>query len=141
MEFLCTLSQKNVNISAQGVRILDSKPVLKTSFNSTNNFRTRKWDLTTEYLSKEALKLTDVEKTQTFEKFCEGKKQIEFQWNLFGTPGTIPELSPILVFFDNFVRLEMASREPCATTEFTINRSYLHFDNFHLKKLANLQIT
>jgi hypothetical protein len=31
---------------------------------------------------------------------------------MFGTPGTIPEPSPILVFFNNFVRPKMASREP-----------------------------
>jgi hypothetical protein len=33
MEFLCTLFQKNANISAQGVRILDLKAVLETSLN------------------------------------------------------------------------------------------------------------
>jgi hypothetical protein len=34
-------------------------------------------------------------------------------WNLFGTPGTIPHPSPSLVFFDNFFRPKIASREPC----------------------------
>ncbi len=62
MEFLCTLSQKNSNSYAQGIRILDSKPVLETSLNFTKNFWTRKWDLTTKYLSKKALKLTYAEK-------------------------------------------------------------------------------
>jgi hypothetical protein len=32
---------------------------------------------------------------------------------LFGTPGTIPHPSPVLVFVDNFVRPKIASREPC----------------------------
>jgi hypothetical protein len=41
------------------------------------------------------------------------KKQTGFHWTLFGTPGAIPEPSPILVFFDNFVRHQIASREPC----------------------------
>jgi hypothetical protein len=31
---------------------------------------------------------------------------------LFGTPGTIPHPSPVLVFVDNFVRPKIASREP-----------------------------
>jgi hypothetical protein len=42
MEFLRTLFQKNANISAQGVRILDLKPVLETLVNPTKNLRTRK---------------------------------------------------------------------------------------------------
>jgi hypothetical protein len=32
---------------------------------------------------------------------------------LFGTPGTIPEPSPVLVFVDNFFRPKIDSREPC----------------------------
>jgi hypothetical protein len=48
-----------------------------------------------------------------FWKFCGGKKQIGFDWNLFGTPGTIPHPSPVLVFVDNLVRPKIASREPC----------------------------
>jgi hypothetical protein len=32
MEFLCTLSQKNANISAKGLRILDLRAVWETSF-------------------------------------------------------------------------------------------------------------
>jgi hypothetical protein len=32
---------------------------------------------------------------------------------LFGTPGTIPHPSPVLVFVDNLVRPKIASREPC----------------------------
>jgi hypothetical protein len=52
MEFLRTFSQKNANISAQGVRILDLKPVLETLINSTKNLKTRKCDLTARYLSK-----------------------------------------------------------------------------------------
>ncbi len=71
MEFLCTLSQKNFNISAQGIRILDPRAVLKTSSNSTNNFRTRKWDLTTKYSSKKPWSWQTLENT-IFRKFCEG---------------------------------------------------------------------
>jgi hypothetical protein len=52
MEFLCTSSQKNANISVLGVQILDLKPVLETSINSTKNFRTHERDLTTKYSSK-----------------------------------------------------------------------------------------
>jgi hypothetical protein len=75
MEFLHTLSQKNANISAQGVRILDLKPVLETLINPTKNLRTRKRDLTAKYLSKIALKLTDAEKTQIFENFVKGRSR------------------------------------------------------------------
>jgi hypothetical protein len=42
MEFLRTLPLKNANISAQGVRILDLKPVLETLINSSKNLRTPK---------------------------------------------------------------------------------------------------
>ncbi len=75
MEFLRTLFQINANISTQGVRILDLISVLKTLINPTKNIRTRNWDLTARYLSKNALKLTDAEKTQTFEKFVRGRSR------------------------------------------------------------------
>jgi hypothetical protein len=52
-------------------------------------------------------------KNTVFRKFCSGKEQTGFDWNMFGTPGTIPEPSSILVFFDNFIRPKMASRAPC----------------------------
>jgi hypothetical protein len=87
MEFLRTLSQKNVNISAQGVRILDLKPVLETLVNSTKNLRTRKWDLTERYLSKKALKLTDAEKTQTFENFLRGRSRQDLTETCLGHLG------------------------------------------------------
>jgi hypothetical protein len=100
------------NISAQGVPNLDSRPVLETSLNSIRRLRTREWDLTTKYLSKKALKLTDAEKKQIFENFVKGRSRQDFNESCFGTPGTIPGPSPILVFFDNFVWPTMASREP-----------------------------
>jgi hypothetical protein len=56
------LSQKNDNISAQGIRILNPRPVLESSLNSTKSFEKREQDLTTKYLSKKALKLIDVPK-------------------------------------------------------------------------------
>ncbi len=64
------LSQKNTNISAQGVRILDPISVLEASLNPTMSFKTRKRDLTMKILPKKALKLTDAEK-KNFRKFCE----------------------------------------------------------------------
>jgi hypothetical protein len=61
MEFLCTLFQKNANISAQGVRILNLRAVLR--------------ELDHEIFVKKALKLTDAEKTQTFENFVRGRSR------------------------------------------------------------------
>jgi hypothetical protein len=58
---VCTLSQKNANISVQGVRILDPRPVLEAS-NSTRSFERRQGDLITKYSSEKAMKLTDVQK-------------------------------------------------------------------------------
>ncbi len=100
MEFLRTLSQKNANISAQSVRILDLKSVLETLINPTKNIRTRKWDLTARYLPKEALKLTDAEKTQTFENFVRGRSRQDLTetclghlvWDTWDHPWTIPDL-------------------------------------------------
>jgi hypothetical protein len=44
---------------------------------------------------------------------------------LFGTPGTIPHPSPVLVFVDNFVRPKIASREPCREgVALRINQSF-----------------
>jgi hypothetical protein len=51
-QILTGCPQKNANISAQGLHISDQRPVLETLINSTNNFTTLKWDLTTKYLSK-----------------------------------------------------------------------------------------
>jgi hypothetical protein len=81
------LSQKNDNISLQGIQILDVRAVLETSLNSTKNFERRKWDSTTKYVSKKALKLTDAKKKLS--KILWGKKQTGFDWSLFGTPLTI----------------------------------------------------
>jgi hypothetical protein len=95
MEFLRTLSQKNSNISAQGVRILDSRPVLETSINSIKNFRTHEWDLTTKYSSKKALKLTDAEKHK-LSKTLWGEEAdriwLKLVWDTWNHPWTIPDL-------------------------------------------------
>jgi hypothetical protein len=58
-----------------------------------------------------------------FRKLCGGKKQIGFDWNLFGTPETIPHPSPVLVFVDNLVRPKIASREPCLEAKICLKRS------------------
>jgi hypothetical protein len=39
--WVCALSQKNANISAQSIRILDPRPVLETSLNSNRSFERR----------------------------------------------------------------------------------------------------
>jgi hypothetical protein len=67
-----------------------------------------------EIFIKKSLEVDRRWKNSNLWKFCSGKEQTGFDWNLFGTPGTIPEPFPILVFFDNFVRPTMASREPCS---------------------------
>jgi hypothetical protein len=87
MESLRTLHLKNANISAQGVRILDLKPVLEVLINSTKNLRTRKLDLTARYLSKKALKLTNAEKTQTFENFVRGRSRQDLTETCLGHLG------------------------------------------------------
>jgi hypothetical protein len=65
--------------------------------------------LTTKYSSKIALNLTDAEETQTFENFVKDRSRKDFTETFLG------HLRPslILVFFDNFVRPKIASREPC----------------------------
>jgi hypothetical protein len=66
--------------------------------------------VTTKYLSKKALNLTDAEKTQTFENFVKGRSRQDLTETCLGHLRP----TPILVFFDNFVRFKMASREPCS---------------------------
>jgi hypothetical protein len=83
----CTLSQKNANISAQGLRILDLRPALKTSLNSTRSFQRHVYDLATKYLSKKSFKLTNVEKTQTFENFVKGRSRLDFNETCLGHLG------------------------------------------------------
>ncbi len=68
---VCTLSQKNVNISTQGLRILDLRAVLETSLNFTGSFRTSEWDLTTKYSSKKPWSWQMLKKAK-IRKFCEG---------------------------------------------------------------------
>ncbi len=88
---------------------------------------------------KKSLKLTDVEKKNR--SFCDAKKQIGFQWNLFGTPGTIPHSSPILLLFNNFVRPEMSSRGPCRSKKrlsfrfswFSFNEKYWKISQITIK--------
>ncbi len=48
-----------------------------------------------------------------FEISCGGKELAGFQKPSFETPNIIPHPSPVLVFVDIFVKLKMASREPC----------------------------
>jgi hypothetical protein len=72
------------------LKILNPRPFLESSLNSTGSFKRRKQDLATKFSSKKSLKLTNAEK-----KICDGKEQTGFQLNLFGTLRTIPEPSPI----------------------------------------------
>jgi hypothetical protein len=78
------LSQTNANISAQDLQILDPRTVLKTSLNSTRSFQRHACDLATKYSSKKALKLTNVEKTQTFENFVKGRSRSDFNETCLG---------------------------------------------------------
>jgi hypothetical protein len=83
----CVPCLRKMPLSPLSLRILDSIPDLKPSLNSTKNFRTRKWDLTTKYLSKITLNLTDAEKTQTFENFVKGRSRQDLTETCLGHLG------------------------------------------------------
>jgi hypothetical protein len=79
-QFLCSLHQFS-RIDSKNVKVLE------TLINPTKNLRTRKWDLTARYLSKKALKLTDAEKSQTFENFVRGRSRQDLFENCLGHLG------------------------------------------------------
>ncbi len=117
MEFLRTFSQKNVNISVQGVRILDLKPVLETLINSTKNLRTRKWDFTARYLSKKSWSWQTLKKLKLLKiLFREGADRIwlKLVWDTWDHPWTIPDLGFLWQFcstHDGFKRTVMRDKK------------------------------
>jgi hypothetical protein len=81
---VCLISEKSQYLSSG---FLDPRPVLKTSLNSTWSFKRHVCDLAKKYLSKKALKLTDAEKTQTFENFLKGSIRSDFNETCLGHLG------------------------------------------------------
>ncbi len=60
---------------------------------------------------------------------------------MFETPGTIPEPSSMLVFFDNFLRPKTSSREPCLFDKMFFFFSFNSIFKWNVKKLwENLQM-
>jgi hypothetical protein len=62
-------------------------------------------------------------KKTNFRKFWEGKKLAGFQKPLFGSPRTIPHPSPVSLFCGNFIKLKIASREPCIPRKYYLLKS------------------
>jgi hypothetical protein len=72
------------------------KACIVTFQKSNTNFWTRIWGLATKYSSKKALKLTDAEKTQTFENLCgvgADRIWLKLVWDTWDHCWTIIDLS------------------------------------------------